>query len=165
MVKARARSETDAGGRASAVAALQAGLSVLLRLFAPYLPYVTEEVWSWGFAKETGPDSIHRAPWPTPSEIDDLAAASGDGAVFDAACAFLEAVRRAKSAAGATVGRHLASLRVAVSPRNAALLATCRFDLASASRVEGEILEPREGLADDGFEVVAIELADLPPEA
>ncbi len=84
---------------------------------------------------------------------------------FDAACAFLEAVRRAKSAAGATVGRHLARLRVAVSPRNAALLAPCRFDLASASRVEGEILEPREGLADDAFEVVAIELADLPPEA
>ena len=41
LVKARARSETDAAGRSSAVAAAQLGLSVLLRLFAPYLPYVT----------------------------------------------------------------------------------------------------------------------------
>ena len=165
LVKARARSETDAAGRASAVAALQAGLSVLLRLFAPYVPYVTEEVWSWGFAKETGADSIHRAAWPTASETAALASTPGDGAVFDAACAFLEAVRRAKSAAGATVGRHLASLRVAVSPRTAALLGPCRFDLASASRVEGEILEAREGLADDVFEVVSIELAAGAPEA
>ena len=165
IVKARARSETDAAGRASAVAALQAGLSTVLRLFAPYLPYVTEEVWSWGFAKEPGPESIHHAPWPVPAEIDALVPPAGDGAAFDAACAFLEAVRRAKSAAGATVGRHLARLRVAVSPKTAALLAPCRFDLASASRVEGEILEPRDGLADDAFEVVAIELAELPPEA
>ncbi len=69
LVKARARSETDAAGRASAVAALQQGLSVLLRLLAPYLPYVTDEVWSWGFAKSAGSRSIHRAPWPAAAEI------------------------------------------------------------------------------------------------
>jgi valyl-tRNA synthetase len=165
MVKARARSETDAAGRASAVASLQAGLGVLLRLFAPYLPYVTEEVWSWGFAGHPGPDTIHRAPWPSAPEVSALTSQPGDGAVFDAACAFLEAVRRAKSAAGATVGRHLSRLRVAVSPRTEALLGPCRLDLASASRVSGEILEGREGLADDVFEVVAIDLAPLPPEA
>jgi hypothetical protein len=69
LVKARARSETDAAGRSSAVAAAQHGLSVLLRLFAPYLPYVTEEAWSWGFAAATGERSIHRAPWPQASEF------------------------------------------------------------------------------------------------
>ena len=69
MVKARARSESDAAGRASAVAAVQQGLSVILRLLAPYLPYVTEEVWSWGFARATGTPSIHRAPWPSAAEF------------------------------------------------------------------------------------------------
>jgi valyl-tRNA synthetase len=164
LVKARARSETDAVGRASAVAALQQGLSMLLRLLAPYLPYVTDEVWSWGFAKSAGSRSIHRAPWPAAAEIATLLGEPGpDGAAFDAACAFLEAVRRAKSAAGATVGRHLARLRVEASPRVIALLQPCAGDLAAAARVAGEILMAREGLADDAFEVVEIELAPLPP--
>jgi valyl-tRNA synthetase len=163
LVKARARSESDAAGRASAVAALQQGLSMLLRLLAPYLPYVTDEVWSWGFAA-TGSQSIHRAPWPVPAEIGKLLAeGTPDGAAFDAACAFLEAVRRAKSAAGATVGRHLSRLRVAASPRVVALLLPCTADLAAAARVEGEILTAREGLADDAVEVVEMDLAPLPP--
>ena len=65
LVKRRARSETDEAGRASAVATLRLGLNTLLRLFAPFVPTITEEVWSWTFADETGYASIHQAPWPT----------------------------------------------------------------------------------------------------
>ncbi len=165
MVKARARSESDPAGRASAVAALQQGLSVLLRLLAPYLPYVTDEVWSWGFSAAPGPRSIHVAPWPAASELTKAAAGAGDGMAFDLACGFLEAVRRAKSGAGATVGRHLARLRVAASPRTAATLAPCMSDLSAAARVTGEVLLAREGLGDDAFEVLEMELAALPSEA
>src|SRR5262249_44295047 len=62
LVKARARGGDAAAG--SAVATLRLGLRTLLRLFAPVLPYVTEEVWSWAFAAEGGTPSIHAARWP-----------------------------------------------------------------------------------------------------
>src|SRR5690606_35920880 len=61
LVKERAYQSTDAAGRASAVTALGSALDVLLRLFAPFIPFATEEVWSW-----THDDSVHTAPWPTP---------------------------------------------------------------------------------------------------
>ena len=62
LVKRR-RAASDAGA-ASANTAAQVALSVLLRLLAPYLPFVTEEVWSW--SHET---SVHVEPWPTVGEI------------------------------------------------------------------------------------------------
>jgi valyl-tRNA synthetase len=160
LVKARARSETDAAGRSSAVRAAQQGLSVLLRLLAPYLPYVTEEAWSWGFAEATGQRSIHRAPWPSQDDLPVGGAGREAGRVFDLACAFLEAVRRGKSAAGGTVGRQLAALRVAADPETVALLCPCLADLQAAARAEGELLEVRPGLPPGAFEVLELVLAE-----
>lgn len=74
----------------SARAALHRALDVQLRLFAPFLPYVTEEVWSWRATTA----SVHRAPWPTP---DDLAGSTGDPGLLALAGAALGQVRRAKS--------------------------------------------------------------------
>ena len=64
LVKRRARSETDQQGRASAVATLRLALNTLLRLFAPFVPTITDEIWSWTFAQETNYPSIHQTPWP-----------------------------------------------------------------------------------------------------
>jgi valyl-tRNA synthetase len=162
LVKARARSESDPAGRASAVAAVQQGLSVLVRLLAPYLPYVTEEVWSWGFARATGTESVHRAAWPSAAEF--AAVPADAGPAFDAACGFLDAVRKAKSAAGATVGRHLSALTVVASPQTAAVLGPCLADVASAARAEGDVLVPREGIEDGAFEVMEMVVAEKPPK-
>ncbi len=92
LVKSRAYGEdaVDPGGAASARAALRLALSVVLRLLAPILPYVTEEVWSWW-----RDGSVHRAAWPVASELP----GGGDPAVLSATADVLRQVRRAKSAA------------------------------------------------------------------
>jgi valyl-tRNA synthetase len=78
-------------GADSARAALAAALSVQLRLFAPFLPYVTEEIWSWWRY-----GSVHRAPWPTTYEVKRVAP-EGDVALLAVAGEALTQVRRAKS--------------------------------------------------------------------
>ena len=163
MVKNRAKSETDAEGRASAVATLQLALKTVLRLFAPFLPYITEEVWSWGFAKAEGVASIHRAPWPTAAEFARLPAAEGGSAAFDAAVGLLEAVHRAKSAAGASVGRHVDRLRVAASPPTVARIERVKDDVLAAARVAVHEIERRDGMEDGTFEVLECALMPVPP--
>lgn len=89
LVKERAYASGP--GADSARAALAAGLSVLLRLFAPFLPYVTEEVWSWWRY-----GSVHKATWPTTYELTRVAP-EGDASLLDLAGDALRQVRRAKS--------------------------------------------------------------------
>ncbi len=152
LVKLRARSEDDAEGRGSALSALRLGLDVLLRLFAPFLPYVTEEVWSWAFAAEKGEPSIHRTPWPRDSDFAGLAAPERTGS-FEAAVAAFGAIHKAKAEAAVSAGREVESLVLAAHPATLEALAPVLSDVLAGARCRSHRLAADPELEEGTFAV------------
>jgi valyl-tRNA synthetase len=144
LVKGRAYA-----GDASAVAALRTGLSTLLRLFAPFLPFVTEEVWSWW---QEG--SVHRSVWPTASE---LGAAGGNPLVLEVAADVLGQVRKAKTTAKKSLRVDVALAVVRGTQEQLDALEAARSDVLQAGRIAELRTEAVDGL--DELEVL-VTLAD-----
>jgi len=122
----------------------------VLRLFAPFLPYATEEVWSWW---QEG--TVHRAAWPSADGLRD-AAGTGDAAVLATVAAVLAEVRKAKSDAKVSMRAEVAKVEVTDTPERLALIKAAAQDLADAGRIAELVLT--EG---DAF-VVTVTLADPP---
>lgn len=132
--------------QASAVAALKTALSVLLRLFAPVIPFATEEAWSWSNA-----GSVHRAPWPT---VDDLAARREAGVeLLELASLALTGIRRAKTDAKVSQKAPVASAVIAAPAAAIALLESVASDLRAVGRIASLTFVEAEQ-----FEVLAIVL-------
>ena len=116
-------------GGASANRALAIALSSLLRLFAPFLVFVTEEVWSWW---QEG--SVHRQPWP---EVGELRAAAGgaDPIVLEVTFQVLGQVRRAKSEAKLSQRTPVARVVIRDTPERVRALRVAEDDLRDAGSI------------------------------
>jgi valyl-tRNA synthetase len=137
LVKGRAYGARGADAAASAVSALRAALSVLLRMFGPFLPYVTEEVWSWW--RE---GSVHLAPWPTEAELAQEAGGA-DPAVLDVTAAVLREVRKFKALSKQSLRARAERVVVRDKPDRLAILEAVAADLREAGNIER--LETIEG--------------------
>ncbi|OFW22431.1 MAG: valine--tRNA ligase [Acidobacteria bacterium RIFCSPLOWO2_02_FULL_65_29] len=137
LVKGRRYGEQSAEGAASANSALAAALSVLLRLFAPFLPFVTEEVWSWWKA-----GSIHTSAWPTRAELEGLIADNSpdrrqaDERIYTWATEMLFEVRKQRSEAKQPMRVPITRVTVTAEADAVALMAHVEADLRSALRVQ-----------------------------
>jgi valyl-tRNA synthetase len=163
LVKSRARAEDpgEAAGRGSAVAALRLGLDVLLRQFAPFLPYISEEIWSWVFAEEKGEQSIHRAPWPGSQDFQGIEPPSSN-ASFDVAVACLAAINKSKADAEVSMGREALRLTIAASPKSLSLLEPVLSDVLAAARCLDHELASRSEMEEGTFEILDAEFAPKP---
>src|SRR5438034_300378 len=148
LVKGRRYGDQTPEGTASANAALAAALSALLRLLAPFLPFVTEEVWSWW--RE---GSIHRAAWPTREELESLltdnaeSTRESDHTVYAWATDVLFEVRKQRSEAKQPL--KVPITRVAITAERAVneRMPLVEADLKSALRVQSFTLaegQPRQ---------------------
>ncbi|HET6919784.1 MAG TPA: class I tRNA ligase family protein, partial [Jiangellaceae bacterium] len=132
LVKDRAYGERGAPAAASARAALALALSVQLRMFAPILPFVTEEVWSWW--RE---DSVHRAPWPRPDESQ----SRGKPAVLLTTATALKHIRALKSARRQSMRAELDRVIVRGPKRALDLVSVALDDLKAAGRARELVLD------------------------
>ncbi len=116
--------------KASAQAALSLALDTQLRLFAPFLPFVTEEVWRW-----TNDSSVHLAAWPTADEL----STGGDPALLDDVAAALIAIRGAKSTAKVSMKAEVARAAFSGPAATIARLRQIEPDLRAVGRLTGEV--------------------------
>ena len=135
LVKGRAYGAFGAQEAASAQAALQVALGTLLRLFAPFLPYVTAEVWSWW---QEG--SVHRAPWPTVEDHRTVGSA-GDPLVYEVAAAVLGEIRKAKTEAKRSLKTEVTHVTVTDNEARIDALRGALGDVKEAGRVAEITLE------------------------
>jgi valyl-tRNA synthetase len=129
LVKDRAYGAQGTEAAASARAALACALSVQLRLFAPFLPFVTEEVWAWW---QEG--SIHRAAWPTFDEVARIAQ-DGEPVLVGEVAEVLSAIRKAKSEAKVSMRAEVAHAEVLRPTETAARISSARSDISAAGRI------------------------------
>ncbi|HEY3864730.1 MAG TPA: valine--tRNA ligase [Solirubrobacteraceae bacterium] len=130
LVKGR-RYDPDPTVSASVSRALRLSLSAFQRLLAPFLPFVTEEVWSWW---QEG--SVHRAQWPDRAELGEVAEDPLQDVALSLAADVLREVRKAKSQAQVKMRAPVRRVLVHDRPERLRALELCRGDLLEAGSIE-----------------------------
>ena len=125
-------------------------MSALLRLFAPHLPCVTEEVWSWW---QEG--SVHRAPWPDAKEFGVVTeGADADPAIYAVAADVLGEIRKAKTSQQKSLRAEVERAVVRDTPKRLEALARAFGDVNGAGRVRDLDVVPADEFA------VAVDLTE-----
>jgi valyl-tRNA synthetase len=150
----------ESSERRSALATLKWSIDVFLHLFAPFVPYVVEEVWSYCPWKPQDCRSIHVTAWPKAEDL--LPACGPTSREYDLAIEVLGAVRRAKSAASKGVKWPVARLEVACTPHDLACLNAVMGDIVQAGSLLPGAFQLSAGQGDLSDVQVKVTLSDTP---
>jgi valyl-tRNA synthetase len=112
---------------------LYAALLSVLKMFAPYMPFISEAIYQGLFRRLDGATSIHQSSWPEAHSEWIDPEVEGHGKVF---LEVLRYVRRYKSEQGLSVGAELATLQIGVPEGKREALEEMLVDLKSATRAK-----------------------------
>ena len=143
LVKERAYGQGGftADEQSSAIVALRKALLTMLRLLAPFLPFATDEVWSWW--QTSG--SIHRSSWPTAEELNN-GLDSSNFELLPLAEQALFGIRKAKSDAQASMKADVTSAVLMGPDQHLEKLELLAADLKAAGRIAALVFAPGEEL-------------------
>ncbi|MGO1594765.1 MAG: class I tRNA ligase family protein, partial [Ancrocorticia sp.] len=152
LVKDRAYSADPAAK--SAQVTLNIAVDTFLRLLAPFIPFATEDVWSW---YRTG--SVHLAAWPQAAPLR-AAGAGADPELIRVAGEALTVLRKAKSENKVSQRTSYAWVNLAVATADRGLFDLVHADLVKAAHVRGDL-----SVSDESDGAVSIASYELdPPE-
>lgn len=141
------------------VATLATALDALLRLMAPFQPFVTDEVWSWWRA-----GSVHSTTWPgLESELAGIAAAAetGDADVLTTVTRAISRIRKSKSDAKVKQRTEVVSATLTATDERITELEAGLDDLRAAGNVSQLQLEAGEAVRSEDDEVVDLRLTEV----
>lgn len=112
LAKSRTYDEELSAERLSAAASLRLIHRALVRMLAPFIPYITDEVWHWAYSGDADMhDSVHRSPWPTLDEFASIPEPS-NAKSWSAALEVVDAVRKYKAAEQVSVKAPIEEARI-----------------------------------------------------
>jgi valyl-tRNA synthetase len=115
-------------------------------LLAPFIPYVTEEVWSWRFAGEGREQSVHTSPWPKAGEFEIVPRPEHEN-TLEAAVEVMTKIRGTKTLAQKNLRWPVVSLEITGPEAARAALAPVIDDILRAGNVADGGLTMSDGAA------------------
>lgn len=145
LVKERAYGQnTDPAAQASAVSALRIALLAITKLLAPFIPFATEEAWSWW---QEG--SVHRSSWPVSEDPSGFTGSQSAGLLSLASQALI-GIRKAKSDEKLSMKAEISSLTIEASEADINSLKLFESDLKSVGKIDDINYKVSESLAISG---------------
>lgn len=113
-----------------------------LKMMAPFMPHITEDVYQEHFAKIDGNKSIHLSSWPEPMFIDEEALASGDRAAE-----ILAGIRAWKSDRKLPLNTEIACIEFVGD--EAAVLEKAKADIMETAKAKKVVVAPKAELKEE----------------
>ncbi len=134
IVKKRAYSETDT----SAVASLMKTIDIFLKMFAPFCPFITEEVYQcrpWGDSSK----SLHGTNWPTVKDfiLDD----TNNGMLYDLVSVITSEIRKAKTTANTSQRTAVSKVEIFASSSEQETLKQGLEDVVNVGNLNNNAIE------------------------